>query len=317
MAVTPEQAHRDEGLIFLSPRPVGERGTHVLIVGCDKFHRDSGLENLTSPVRTARALARWFLPGGGFANGRQPLTSLSLLLSENDDGSVSEVEGGPVPRATFAAAQTAVERLRARSEANEDNLMFLYFASHGIGHEDRTGLIFEDHGTDKDNWLAGITDTDQLVRALRWVKVKDKFAIFDCCRNELKGVDSRDYLGQPLINPAPVTPLPAPAIALRSTFSGARSYGFEDGLTLFGDALLKALGGLAARPGERWTVDTASLKWVTSKLLELRKSKDKGMTIQIPDADYPGEFIICQSQPTDRVAVYLSVAPPHSQAAWR
>jgi hypothetical protein len=164
MAVTLDAGHRDEGLIWLDPVQTGQPGTHVLIVGVGRFHANSGLTRLTSPAPTACQLADWCMATGGFRNLVRSLASLSLLLSEDEDGALSQIAGGPVPRAGFAAMKAAMAGLKARSEAHPGNQMILYLASHGMGVGDRTGRVFEDHRA-TDSRGAGMTDTDQMVRA--------------------------------------------------------------------------------------------------------------------------------------------------------
>ena len=80
--------------------------------------------------------------------------------------------------------QTALGGLVTRAVANPENLLIVYIASHGLGSGDRTGILFEDFGTDPAQRRKGMTDTDQMVRAMRRVGLDRKLVFLDCCRND-------------------------------------------------------------------------------------------------------------------------------------
>jgi hypothetical protein len=309
MAITTNPDDRAKGLVWHDTKRLGQPGTHVLVVGVGQFAKASGMSTLTSPIESARQFAAWFLPGGSFRNDARPLASLSMLLSDPKAVDLAVVSGGPVPRAKFAAMATAMTDLVARAEANPENMLIIYIASHGLGWGDRTGIMFENYKENPQQRRHGMTDTDQLARAMRRVKLERKLVFLDCCRNEAERFEPSEDIGLPVFDPDGDGTITNPALVLRSTIAGAKSYGETGGgPTVFGKALLAALGGLAAQKNENWRVKATNLANVTRQLMELRKRD--GKPIQIPQSDISTDFPITTSAPTSTVTLFLSVNNP-------
>lgn len=304
-----------KGLIWIDLDRQNLPGTHVLIAGVGQFHKASGLRQLSSPPETALAIAEWFLPSGGFLSIARPLASVALLLSQHDDGKRSQIHGAEVPRAGFAKMSDAMEALLARAGAHPDNQLIVYIASHGLGSGDRTGILFEDYKAPGMGRRKGMTDTDQLARAMRRVKLRDKLLFLDCCRSDGYGFEATEDIGLPLIDPEGDGTLTNPAVVLRSTLAGAASYGEtgEGGLTIFGQALLTALRGLAAERNNHWRISAANLAKVTSGLMELRRRD--GKPLQIPQSELAANFAVTTAAATSNVALFLSVST--TEPEWR
>lgn len=318
MSLTTLPANRSEGLVWLDPALADLPATHVLIAGIGRFDSQR-VPALSSPPVSARAIAGWFLDGAcgrgqGFDNPARPLASLAMLLSEAEDKSLSEVEGGPVPRADFATLKKAVENWIRRSERNSQNTMILVLASHGVSADRRTAILCEDYGTDEFNLEAGMTETDQLVLALGQVRVAGKLVIFDCCRKETDVLSTQQTIGLPLIGKMNRAELPRRPQVMHSTLLLREAFGRKDGPTLFTESLLQALNGLAANPNENWRIGSSSLSTVTAKLLGLQKLSET--EVQVPDFQLNAEFPVAMGPPTDRVALYLSIEPPWSEQEW-
>ena len=314
MAFTTDAEHRATGLVWLDKDRADKPGTHVLIAGVGQFHRNSGLTALTSPPFTARQIADWFLPEGGFDNQGKPLASLALLLSDLKDDEPSQFHEGPVPRGNFAAMETAFTGLVARAEAHPENLMIVYIASHGLGWGERTGIIFENYKENPNQRRHGMTDTDQLARAMGRVRLNCKLVFFDCCRNEGDRFEANEDMGMPVFDRPGDGTMFKPAQVLRSTLAGAESYGEAGGMTVFGKALMEALEGLASDHNKDWEIGAVRLCEITGELMALRKRD--GEPIQIPKSELAGDFLVSVAKSTDKVALFLSVAPSVTAPDW-
>ena len=131
MSFTTDETDRGSGLVWRAPALEDRPSTHVMIVGVGRF-ASSALPPLNSTSVSARALAEWFVDDadGGFSNPSRPLGS-TLLLSEKDQGALSEIGGVCVPRATFANVSAALRAWIRRAEKNEGLAAILAFFSHG------------------------------------------------------------------------------------------------------------------------------------------------------------------------------------------
>ncbi len=315
MAITLDPAHRAEGVVYLDPARADAPATHVLIVGVGRF-ADPSIPPVASPPASARAMARWFLDGAaggpGFANADRPLGSLSLLLSEGPDP--AQAAGGPVPAATFAAVETALRGWITRAGRNPRSAAILFMSSHGQAFMRRTAILFQDYGSDPLKRFAGMTEVEQLARALATLDPPDKVLIFDCCRTQtaIPLAEDRSF-GTPLIDGR--DPLPDDFVelrppVLRSTRLGAEAYG--RGTTLFTTALLEALSGLAAEPSKDWRIFSTGLSEAAEDILRLWQQD--GEPLQVPALEAEGSIPIAQvPEPLD-VPVFLALPPGHGMA---
>ncbi len=319
MALTTNTDHRDSGLVWLESELAAKPATHLLIAGIGRFDTLGGATSISSPPISARQVASWFLDGAarrgpGFANPARPLASLAVLLSEAEDGSPSEIEGGPVPRASFQALKAAVRAWIDRAKANPLNTMILFLASHGISAGRRTAILCEDYGTDRFDAEAGMIEVEQFVVALGQVDVLGKLLIFDCCRTEGETMDPNQTLGNKLIGAMATPVLPRRPQVMRSTMLGQRAYGHVNGPTLFTKALLEALSGLAASPNEHWQIGSTRLCDVTNNLLGLNVSGAR--VLQDAELELTRSFPVAKAEPTDRVALFLTIEAPWAENDW-
>ena len=103
-----------------------------------------------------------------------------------------------------------------------------------------------------------MADHDRLDETRLAIDVAGKLLIFDCCAN---GIDIMPdgTLGDRLIGRRNDASFEQPQV-LRSTVLGEKAFGSVGGPTLFAEALLQALGGLAASRSDDWAIDTAALE---------------------------------------------------------
>lgn len=314
MPVTLDPAHRAQGLIYLNSALVDQPATHVLLVGIGRFASDA-LPQLTSPPASARAMAAWFLGDAGdragFANPERPLGSLALVLSEGDGP--AEAEGGPVPEATFANVQVALRAWITRAGRNAQSAAVLFMASHGQADMRRTAIVLQDYGGDPLDPFAGMTEVEQLARALTTLDPVDKLLIFDCCRTKIAMdlSDERSF-GMPMIG-GRVTPAGFMGIRpniLRSTRFGTVAYG-GGGVetTLFTGALLDALSGMAASPSDDWRIYSSELSSTAEEIMRLWQ--EDGEPIQVPAYESEGKVPIAQIAEPAVVPFFLALPPDH------
>ena len=139
---------RDVGVVYCDKARATLPATHVLSIGVAAYQSDAFKKPLNTATISARAFADWFVDEkkARFKNRRCPLGSVAVLLSEAPGQARSTYANGPVPRATFAAVQTAVEAWIGRLNTHKDNLAILYVASHGESFLNRMAFLLEDFG---------------------------------------------------------------------------------------------------------------------------------------------------------------------------
>lgn len=314
MALTIDPKDRETGLVWHDPALATAEATHVLIVGVGQFSAP-GLAALSSTPAAARALAGWFLDGAtgraeGFANPARPLGSLAILLSEHDAGALSQLEGGPVPRASFANVEKALDAWVTRGERNPGSATVLAIFSHGQAERRRTAVLFEDYGTQPRKPYAGMTEADQLVKALSTFAPRDKLVIFDCCRMQVDlQLPFQDDFGTPLIGGQSGAVQSAPQVIMSTQYDGL-GYGGKTGRpTLFAMALLEALRGCAADTGNYWAVNSRRLGEITERILGLWR-KD-GERLQVPETQFSQAFTLTQVPESDRLTLYVTLTEDH------
>lgn len=316
MAITVSDDERSTGLIYCDRMLQNSPATHALVIGVGQYSSNR-LSSVTSPPIAARAITAWLLDAvlsrdsTGFNNPACPLGSVATLLSEQPSGGLSELEGAFVPRANFQNVKAAIRAWVARGRTHSDNLLFLFIASHGESFGRRTAVLLEDYGTDEDDVTAGMTEIEQFVEALSNVVPKAQLLIFDCCRMPTQlGLRFDQEFGSRLLNPSSshdsVGHRPH---VLRSTGLGTEAYGQKNAPTLFTQALVEALRGLAASPNDRWTIDTYGLGQITARLLELRTRH--GEPLQLPESQLNRPFRVSISRPVDTATVFVSLAEEH------
>jgi hypothetical protein len=312
MGIVTSDAGRAGGLVYLEPDLQNAPAIHALVVGVGQY-ASSTLPPVTSPPLSARAMVGWLLDGAlrrdpkGLTNPVTPLGSLAVLLSEKPDGGRSEVEGAPVPRASFANVKAAVREWTARARTHPANMLLLFVASHGESFGRRTAILLEDYGRDHDDATAGMTEIEQFVEALAEIEPENQLLLFDCCRTPtaLKlRYDQR--FGSTLVNPPARDGLPRRPYVLRSTGLGSESYGRKNRPTLFTEALLDALKGLAASQNDCWAIDNFELGKIVTRLIGLHVRE--GVPLQEPDSQISRRFVISVAEPTDTAAVFVSLA---------
>jgi len=316
LPVVADTDNRNAGVVYLDENASEEPRTHVLIVGVGRYRKSSLFPDVESPSLSARALATWFLEGAqgiaeGFNNPHRPLGSLAALLSEHDDpGTLAIVEGVPVPRATFTNVRLAIRAWFERAQTGthpEKNLLVLYFVGHGETVGSRLVFNFEDARTDDLEETSGSIAIDSLVQGLEASPARDQLLMFDCC-STFSAWDTDKVASFPvLIQPGGKWPPGSrQQLTMRASLPRTVSAARRGRQTLFMEALLKCLSGLAADPSKvEWPVTTDQLHGAMNALLDLYSRSLKFE--QLPFSQAPGAFAITFPGEPEHAKAFISI----------
>ncbi|MGN8114846.1 caspase family protein [Labrys sp. 22185] len=309
---------RNFGLVYRDDALAAGPATHVLIIGVGAYQSSRFKKPLTSTTFSARALADWFVGDTpGFRNEACPLGSLALLLSEPAAGGDPRATyaDGPVPRASFAASREAVRAWVRRINTHKDNLAILYVAGHGESLLSRTAFLLEDYAMDDLDATAGMSEVEQFMSALENAKAVSQLLLFDCCRSATNlALPWNEPFGSKLIALTRENrghDEPSKQWVIAATTLGEVAGGRVNNTTLFADALLSALGGVAGDPAEEdWPVRPGPLVDSISRLLELHRLPDEKP--QTPGGRISGTFEISFAGERAEIPVYISMAEPEN-----
>jgi hypothetical protein len=240
------------------PRNQSDKNTpalHALVIGVshypfmppDKSRRDAfDLRQTASPARTAMAIYRWLQENSGYFP--VPLGTIRLLLSPSEEENSVEPElRESGDRATRNNVLAAAAEWRRDASSNTENMIFFYFAGHGVqrGAEDDV-ILLEDFGDNAGGLLCNAIDRATLIAGMTPSRSKPKigrtqFYFFDCCRIRPFAFHRYDMLN--------TTPIFTVELGMEddrdcpvffASGSGAKAYGIAGGLSFFGTALIES-----------------------------------------------------------------------------
>lgn len=306
---------RNHGLIYFDDALKDKPATHALIIGAGYFR--GKMKELTTTTISARAVADWLLDE--FHNDDKPLGSLTVLLSEAGapENSRADYRGGPTARATLGNAKRAVvDWYDMRLSSNQDNLAFLFVCSHGQTKNGKTAFLLEDYRANPDDSadpIYGMTCAEDLASQLEFAMATSQILLFDCCRNEdLVDLARNAPYGDPLIRRARSENDHGEQrrqARIFATSMDEQAIGRKNGMTLFSEALLKGLRGVAGDPGgAHWPVKTGKLIDQTQLLMGLYRLCDEKGQIIAPERAQ--SFDICFAGESSSVPVFLSRDDP-------
>lgn len=248
--------------------------THVLIVGVGHYpyFRDGGPEaddasslgQLASSTVSARILARWFVEEYNYPPA--PLGSLALLLSEPEQATFETPTGKwRVPKATYEAFGKAAQAWHARGNGDEADRLIFLFCGHGFGYSVLTSLLLADFDfREPDAWDSAL-DLGKFVAGMETCAAAEQVFFIDACRRP-----HGDLLPPgAAIGRSPVHAKSLPrqnysttrnAPLIFSTGDEEPARGRIDGASVFADAFMKSVDGMAARDDNGdWRVNNYSL----------------------------------------------------------
>jgi hypothetical protein len=282
-------------MTILWERPPGAAGpaapaTHVMAVGVGAYpHLEGGsgppaaatwsLRQLTSPPRSAEAIARWFLER--HRNADAPLGSVELLVSDpagpmNYAGTAPD--GGaiaaPVEPAAMPGVEAAVKRWFARAHTDERNVAVFFFCGHGVERGDAAALLTQEFGANALDPMDDAIDFDGFKLGMDRCRARRQLFVLDACRNTpatLLGMIGG--LGRSIVAPnllARVSDAPRDFPVVYATGQYQTAYGRPGQPSLFTQALLQGFEGSASDDVTgAWLVSTDRLVSAVSALLDL------------------------------------------------
>jgi len=271
----------------LTPRHATGPGpkTHAIIIGVGHYlHLPGGggdpvkdsmdLEQLTSPLESARAFAKWVVEE--LNNPRAPLGSVELLTSPPIDFTLPNGVSQQSSRATMSEIQMAFDRWYERSNSDAGNVAIFYFCGHGVMGRN-LALLAEDYGVRPLAPFQTAIDLDVTWQGMGRCKAETQCFFIDSCRQATWVMQKQ---------------LTNPAIALVSsefggwsdrdapcymaTGPGGSAYGMSGGITLFPRVLLECLKRGARNVDGHWVVTTLRLSEAISLAMkELRENSER------------------------------------------
>jgi len=312
----------DRALVF--ERQVEGPGTHVLLVGAgayiylvdgeeENLDAAEGMEQLDAPPKSARALADWFLDH--FDNPDRPLASLALVISAEKAVRYSHekatVKPHNLPRGSVPEVRDAARAWESRASSNRGNQVIFYFCGHGL-FSGNSVLICRDFGKTMQTRFDGAVNFDGFLSAMSTMQPDNQLFLIDACRtpaaieNYLIG---RSSMGNSLLDPVPLQTRggsTAKQSVHFATSSLASSYGRDDGVSLYTDALLRALGGGGAQNDLGWWVGTNGLQTALSAYTT--RIARKYDVEQEPDRTRSGQFKVHKPACVE-VPIYITCDP--------
>jgi hypothetical protein len=248
--------------------------THVLIIGVGHypFFRNGGpgrddsapLGQLVSSTVSARLLARWFLDDYRYPPA--PLGSLALLSAEPADVPFGAKSGTSLlPTPTYDVFARAAQAWHSRGNSDEANRLIFLFCGHGFGYGLLTSLLMADFDFRKQDAWDSALDLGKFVAAMESCAAAEQVYLIDACRRP-----HGDLLPPgAAIGRSPVHAKSTPrkhfsttrnAPLIFSTGDGEPARGRTDGASVFTDAFMKSVRGMAARDDTGdWRINNYSL----------------------------------------------------------
>jgi len=265
----------EDGVVF-EDTSVGPK-THVLIVGVGRypFLRDGGdsadaaslLAQLQSPSRSARLMADWYIKHYNYP--RAPLGTVSLLVSDSEPSPYLASDQWNLREPTYDAFAAAVNHWFDRGNRSEDERLIFYFCGHGFGYGGESSLLMADFDFRRRNKWDNALDFGQFYQGLETCAASEQIFFIDACRRP-----HGDLLApEAAIGRSPIQPSAQGRNSFVSrnapiTFSAGNAqlaHGRIDGASIFTDAFLRSVDGMAANEDNGdWRVNHASLLYALS-----------------------------------------------------
>lgn len=280
----------DPALIFETA--VAGPATHVLLIGVGDYpwlvggtsedaDNAQGMAQLAAPPRSMRALADWFI-ADKFVNPDRPLASLALVLSEPKPARYTNPKTGarsnPLPRGTAEDVKGAIRAWVDRADDDPDHLLIFAFCGHGVSAGNSV-LLCRDYASIKNARFNGAINFNHFYATVQSFTPNHQLFFIDACRtpdgvvNAMMGMPS---VGQTVLDARPMDQrggTPALQSIHFATSPHTQSWGRTKGLSLYTEALLRALNGGGSQPDLQDWVGTnglqAALAAYTSRIAKI------------------------------------------------
>jgi hypothetical protein len=310
-------------LVFVS----GEDGpgTHVLLVGIGHYDRlidgtvedldvAQGMGQLDAPPLSVKALADWFLDGN-FDNAEKPLASVAMVVSTAEpfpyDHPGRNRGEGPLPDGSVETVLRAIREWLDRASGDRANQTIFYFCGHGVFAGSQV-LLCRDYGTDREDRFDRSINFTKFHGAMATKIPEYQIFLADACRTPDEVVDALTSLGgagRPALGASKLSERggsPARQSIHLATSDLSPSWGRTDGVSVYADALLRALSGGGAQTDFGMWVGTDGLQSALATYTA-RLAKGEGVE-QEPDRIRSARFKVHRPAKIE-VPVYLTCAP--------
>lgn len=303
--------------------------THVLLVGCGDYPHLAaagfgGLQPLTSPRLSAKAMADWFLSGPdalpagqalpadrAFHNPDAPLGSLVMLTSPAEPYKAPSGVASPTTRPTLANIKSAYTQWLARLGANPNSRGVFHFCGHGVSNGISQYLVADDFGEDPDDPWQGVFHVSNTCQATIRKTSASLFFLIDACMELSEELinqidDPKALIGGKRTGPPQTTEW----AVLRATTANRLAYAPQDGVARFTEALLQALCGhcgsqRAVGPG--YGVGVSDLRDAAAAFLKLSQQAEKGERQKLGQTEGEGDWNVPLHVQTQRPSVLVEM----------
>ena len=175
--------------------PTGQRSMHALVIGIGQYPHllggggditDShdGMNQLTSPPVSARAMADWLIQE--FNHPDFPGRTVSLLLSEKPKKKYKNPATDArhnVKPATYANVKDAIYDWKGRGDQHTDDMLVFFFCpGHGISEGESMVLPMADFGSDPHNAYEHALDFLSVYDGMAQTRAHHNAYFVDACR---------------------------------------------------------------------------------------------------------------------------------------
>lgn len=301
--------------------------TYAIVIGVGEYPHliggsaslspnNDGMGQLTSPPVSARAVAEWLIQN--YRNPKQPLASVSLLLSETptqDFENPKTHQRYQTETATYDNVDEAIGKWALQGRKHAGSLLIFYFCGHGIAQGSDMSLLMSDYGRNELAPLKHAIDFRRFRLGMTRNLPSRQIYFIDACRaNSDTLIESFGNAGQVPIGSGSASVAEAPVYF--ATLSGENAFGKPNEVSVFTDALLKGLNGSGSDDNEevgQWRVTTSRLKEAID--YHVRQVFETGARrAQVPPTDDLTTFDIHYLPGLPEVPVYVSCQPDSENA---
>lgn len=303
----------------------GGRQIHALVIGVDQYpHCGPGtaqrgrLQNLAESITplscaapSAHEVAKWLIDRHR-NDGHTPLGSVELLVSSGNSAMTQfNTDDGlkALDRATFDNIRAASNRWYERCNTSANNILWFYFCGHGlrVGQEDI--LMSEDVGASSENFFENSIKFGASRQALLHCRALVQCYFIDACRDIPEELLSGDIDARRLRFTSSPRPQNRDAPVVYAAPPGESAYGDYDTPTPFATALLQALDGLAAIPGNPgWEITTSDIGLAVQRLIRWNAWPNRPQQWATPAGEPKGGLLRVLPRPPE-VPFRLGCAP--------
>jgi hypothetical protein len=302
---------------------LNKAGTHVIAIGTgqydhlkggakreSKYHLDLG--QLTSPPKSARAVAKWFIENFDCADA--PLANVSLVVSEATPAPFTNPKTGELykdlPDGTLESVRGALRQWIARAEVDSNSRLILYFCGHGVSAGVQSYYLMRDYGADDNDPLLGAINFKNFLTGLSYKTPTYQFLLFDACRSQNSLINLNRDGGQAIFMADPAGRLGvAEAVQQCPVFSAELdrgALGRPNEPSLCAQAFIRAMNGASCRKeGNTWYVTTHRIVDALSDFQN--REAQKGGKTQPADATSFAKFRLRKLAGIPRIPVFVSL----------